>query len=66
MDGRWYDKVDWSPFFWFVCFVLLIVLAWGIRAGSESPEGKLLADLCLLGAGAVAPRIRSSKGVPAA
>jgi hypothetical protein len=59
----WYEKIDLGPFLWFGCFVFLILMAWGIRAGSETPEGKLLADLCLLGAGAVAPRIRSSKPV---
>lgn len=63
-DGlKWYDKIDWNPFLWFACFSILILIAWGFRAGSETPEGKLLGDLCLLGAGAIAPRIRSGKPV---
>jgi hypothetical protein len=60
MNPKWYEKIDWQPFLWFGCFLLLIIAAYLFRASTKTPEGKLLADLLLLGAGAVAPRIRST------
>ena len=62
MNERWYDRIDWQPFLWFGCFLLLIIAAYLFRANIKTPDGKLLADLLLLGAGAVTPRIRSTVG----
>ena len=61
MNEKWYEKIDWQPFLWFGCFLSLIMLAYLFKGTAETPSGKLLGDLFLLGAGAVAPRIRSTK-----
>ena len=61
MNEKWYDKIDWQPFLWFGCFMLLIISAYLFRSAATTPEGKLMADLLLIGAGNVGPRIRSSK-----
>ena len=53
------DKIDVQPFLWFFCFIILIVLAMVSRIAA--PDFKLVGDLLLLGAGSIAPRIRSSK-----
>ena len=58
---KWYDKIDWGPFMWFMCFLALIGLSMAIPEGS-----KIASDLLLIAAGAVGPRIRSSKPTGAA
>lgn len=57
MEPKWYEKIDWQPFLWFGCFLILILIAMFIR---QKPELKVAADLLILAAGAVAPRIRST------
>ena len=57
MDPKWYEKIDWQPFLWFGCFLVLIIIAMLIR---QKPEMKIAGDLLLLAAGAISPRIRSS------
>jgi len=52
----WYDKIDFGPFLWFLCFLSLIGLSIVIPEGSKIPS-----DLLLIAAGAISPRIRSSK-----
>lgn len=53
---KWYEKIDWGPFMWFMCFLSLIGLSMAIPE-----ESKIASDLLLIAAGAVSPRIRSSK-----
>ena len=48
--------VDIQPFMWFFCFLVLIVISLFIP-----DELKIAKDLLLIAAGAVSPRIRSSK-----
>lgn len=58
---KWYDDIDWTPFMWFICFLSLVGLAFFIRTDPKVPgEYKVAADLLILGAGAIAPRIRST------
>ena len=61
MEPKWYEKIDWQPFLWFFCFLILILVAMLIR---QKPELKIAGDLLLIAAGAVGPRIRSSAAKP--
>jgi len=52
---KWYEKIDWQPFIWFGCFMVLVLTAY------FGTENEIVKGLLNMGAGAVAPRIRSSK-----
>ena len=57
MEEKWYNQIDWGPFMWFGCFVILIIIAVFVRS---SGENKIVGDLLLIAAGSVGPRIRST------
>lgn len=58
MKTSWYEKIDWQPFLWFGCFLALIGFAFLVT------ENEVAKSLLTMAAGAIAPRIRSSKPEP--